>query len=147
MTPAQEFREARNWLAKHKRDPFLWLIILMTLTLATLNFGSNVVLWLAFPPSDATRAIAQWQLLPSVNIITGRTRILCKLPRGTYLFGYDLLVLPEVYDLPVLPEPTEDLWIRGIIAGWPETVGRICRDVVNGEWIWTFDNPNFKYLE
>ena len=127
MTPAREFREARDWLARHKRDPFLSLIILMTLTMATLHFGSNVILWRAFSPSDATRAIAQSQLLPRVNTITGRTRIFCKLPRGTYLFGYDLLVLPG--------------------EGRPETVGRICRDVVNGEWIWTFDNPNFKYLE
>jgi hypothetical protein len=35
---AQEFREARDWLKQHKRDSFLWLVIVMTLTVFTLNF-------------------------------------------------------------------------------------------------------------
>jgi hypothetical protein len=38
LTPAQEFREARDWLKQHKRDSFLWLVIVMTLTVFTLNF-------------------------------------------------------------------------------------------------------------
>jgi len=28
MTLAQDFREARDWFFQHKRDPFLWLVIL-----------------------------------------------------------------------------------------------------------------------
>ena len=120
MTPAQEFREARDWLAQHKRDPFLWLIILMTLTLFALNFGSNLILWSAFPPSDAKKAIGQ--VLPNGDVSIGRqTRILCKLPRGTYIFGYDFKMAIDGAD----------------------RLGRICRDVVSGGWVFAFDDAKF----
>src|SRR5262249_635127 len=49
LTPAQEFRETRDWLAQHKRDPFLWLAILMPLTLGAYNFGATIVLLSVFP--------------------------------------------------------------------------------------------------
>ena len=121
MTPAQEFREARDWLAQHKRDPFLWLIILMPLAFATLTIGVPAILMSAFPFSDARRTIGQ--ALPSGDLaITART--LCKLPRRTYIFGYDFKVKTD--------------------RGTKET-GRICRDVVNGGWVLAFDDP--KYLD
>ena len=83
MTPAQEFREARDWLSHHKRDPFLWLIILMTVAMFALNFGVLALLASAFPPSDAGRAIG---LTPPFAYL--ETRIYCKVPRGMHLFGY-----------------------------------------------------------
>ena len=124
MNPAQEFREARDWLAQHRRDPFFWLIILMALTMFTLNFGGIVILSSAFPFSDAKRAIGQ--VPPSVDMRIAQARTLCKLPRGTYLFGYDLLAIDQENR---------------------KNVGRICRDVANGRWVLAFDDPKFKYLE
>jgi hypothetical protein len=124
LTPAQEFREARDWLAQHKRDPFLWIIVLMTLTMFTHNFGGNVILSSTFPSSDAKRAIGH--VLPSADIRIVRTRPFCKSSRGTHIFGYEFGVKTD----------------EGL-----ENVGHICRDVVNGGWVLAFDNPKFKYLE
>jgi hypothetical protein len=112
LTPAQEFREARDWLVQHKRDPFLWLIILLPLTFATLTVGVPVILMSAFPFADAKRALGQD--LPSGYTAT-LPKTVCKLPRGTYIFGYDLAVKSE--------------------TGPPNILGRVCRDVVNGGWV------------
>jgi hypothetical protein len=38
LTLAQDFREARDWFVQHKRDPFLWLVILGPLALASIAF-------------------------------------------------------------------------------------------------------------
>jgi len=119
LTPAQEFREARDWLKQHKRDPFFWLIIVMTLTMFTLNFGGIVILSSAFPPADAIRAFGQ--VSPNVNLRIVETKTSCKLPRGTYLFGYDL----------------------GTDQG-DGRVARICRDILNGQWVWAFDDLESK---
>src|SRR5262245_7682960 len=89
LTPAQEFRETRDWLKQHKHDPFLWLIIVMPLTLFTLNFGGPAILSSAFPPTDGIRAFGQ--VASNVDVRVGSIKIPCKLPRGTYLFGYDLV--------------------------------------------------------
>jgi hypothetical protein len=118
LTPAQEFRETRDWLAQHKRDPFLWLIVLMPLTLAVINFGGSIVLASAFPPTDAKQAIEP--VSPSVRIAQIRI-FFCKLPHRTYIFGYDLVAKNE--------------------QGREMTVGRICRDIFNREWVWAFDDP------
>ena len=120
MTPAQEFREARDWLTQHRRDPYLWLIFLMTLAMFAFNFGGIAILGSAFPASDAQRAIGRG--LPSVDLKIGHYKIFCKLPRSAYLFGYNL-------------------------NADGKTVGRICRDIVNGGWVWTFDSPEFKKFE
>ena len=113
MRPDQEFREARDWLAQHKRDPFLWTIILMTLMFAALTVGVPAILLSVFPFSDAKRTIAQ--VLPSSDFVIVKTETLCKLPRGTYIFGYD-------FGVKIDPKKKK-------------TVGRICRDVINGGWV------------
>ena len=118
LTPAQEFRETRDWLAQHKRDPFLWLIILMPLTLAAINFGGSIGLASAFPRTDAKRAIER--VSPTVHIVEVRS-FFCKLPHGTYIFGYDLSATNE--------------------QGQEKIVGRICRDIFKGQWVWAFENP------
>jgi hypothetical protein len=110
LTPAQEFREARDWLKQHMRDPFLWLILVMTLTMFTLNFGGIVILSSTFPPADAIRAFGQ--VSPKVDLRIVQAKTWCNLPGGTYLFGYDL----------------------GTNQG-DGRVGRICRDILNGEWV------------
>jgi hypothetical protein len=46
---ARDLREAKDWLAQHKRDPFLWLVILGPLALAAITLWGAVV----FPPSAA----------------------------------------------------------------------------------------------
>jgi hypothetical protein len=121
LTPAQEFREVRDWLAQHKHDPFLWIAILMPLMFVMFTFGGNVI----FPPSDAKRAIAK--VLPSdadIRFIKNNV-FFCQSSRGKYLFGYDF-------------------WMR---TDEGVEYGRICRDIVNGGWVLAFDNPKFKYLE
>jgi hypothetical protein len=83
LTLAQEFREARAWFAQHKRDPFLWLVILGPLTLATITpwWGPFV-----FPPSDAIGAIRQ--VVPNADVALFANEF-PKCRGQTYIFGYD----------------------------------------------------------
>jgi len=119
MTPAQQLREARDWLKQHKHDPYLWVIIVTTLTMFTIEFGNPAILSLAFTPADAIRAFGQ--VAPNVETRIGSAKIPCKLPRGAYLFGYDLV---------------------GVQNGNQGTgrIGRICRDIRNREWVRAFDS-------
>src|SRR5262245_11961687 len=117
LTPAQEFIEARAWLKQNKHDPFLGVIIVMTLTMFTFNFGNPAILSSAFPPADAIRAFGQ--VASNVDLGVGSTKIPCNLPRGTYLFGYDLVVVQN-----------------GKGTG---RIGRICRDILNREWVRALD--------
>ena len=106
MTLAQEFREARAWFAQHKRDPFLWLVILGPLTFATITPW-----WwpFVFPPSDAILAISQ--VLPNTEMASPNmlSKSFPKCGEQTYIFGYEF------------------------IAG--KDFGRACRDIVNGGWV------------
>jgi len=85
----------------------------MPLTLAVINIGG---LYLAsrFPRTDATQAIES--VSPSVKIT--EVKRFCRLPHGTYIFGYDLEAINE--------------------QGQEEKVGRICRDILNRQWVWAF---------
>ena len=116
MTLAQDFREARDSFVQHKRNPFLWLIMLGPLTLAAINFWGLFV----FPPSDAIRAVSQ--ILPS-NHTRVAPKNFPKCDEQKYIFGYDFDVANDV----------------GKISG----VGRVCRDIVNGGWVVDVD-PNYK---
>jgi hypothetical protein len=107
LTLAQEFKEARAWFAQHKRDPFLWLVILGPLTLAAITpwWGEFV-----FPPSDAIRAISQ--VRPNTEMmLPGQVfpRHFPKCGEQTYIFGYEF------------------------VSG--KDFGRACRDIVNGGWV------------
>jgi len=90
---------------------FLWVIIVMTLTMFTFNFGNLAIFSSAFPPADAIRAFGQ--VASNVDLGVGSTKIPCKPPRSTYLFGYDLVGMQN-----------------GQGTG---RVGRICRDILNRE--------------
>jgi len=109
LTLAQDFREARDWLLQHKRDPFLWLIVLGSLTFPAINFWGLVV----FPPSDALRAISQ--ALPNSEMSVGPKNF-PKCNGQTYIFGYDF----------------------GTLALHLNFV-RACRDIVNGGWVVDID--------
>jgi hypothetical protein len=109
LTLAQEFREARDWFAQHKRDPFLWLVILGPLTFAAITFWGYVV----FPPSGAIRAINQ--VLPNIEVMV-EPRNFPKCSGQTYIFGYDF------------GTPTWDTRVD------PRS-GRVCRDIINGGWV------------
>lgn len=116
---AQELRETKDWFAQHKRDPFLWMIILGPLTLATITFWWVVV----FPPSDALQAIRQ--VLPNAGVaLAPKYFPSCRAKR--YIFGYDF-------------------GIRTDGRTHVEDIGRVCRDVINGGWVLAIDNPRFKY--
>jgi hypothetical protein len=117
---AQDFREAKDWLAQHKRDPFLWLVILGPLALATINFWGLVV----FPPSDSIRALRQ--VLPNADVAFGPKNFpSCRGKK--YIFGYDFAISTD--------------------GGPYQELGLTCRDVVNGGWVLAIDNPKFKYLQ
>ena len=105
MTLAQDFREARDWFAQHKRDPFLWLVILGPLVLASITFWGLIV----FPLSDAEKTIRQ--VLPGVDI-SFRQKHFPKCKGQTYLFGYEFWSLHSHHDH-----------------------GNVCRDVFNGGWV------------
>jgi hypothetical protein len=117
---AQEFREAKDWLAQHKRDPFLWLVILGPLALAAATLWGAVV----FPPSDAIGAIKQ--VLPKADVVLQQQQNFPSCRAKKYVFGYDLRIRTD---------------------SGPYESGRICRDVINGGWVLAIDNPKFKYLE
>jgi len=82
LTLAQDFRETKDWFAQHKRDPFLWLIILGPLVFASITFWGVIV----FPPSDAEKAIRQ--VLPAANVSFGPKNF-PKCQGQTYIFGYE----------------------------------------------------------
>jgi hypothetical protein len=118
MTPAQDFREARDWFLQHKRDPFLWLIILGPLTFFAINMWGLLV----FPPSGAIRAINQ--VLPNTEVQVGPKNF-PKCSGRTYSFGYD-------FGFFHIGRGPEDL-----------TTGRVCRDIVKGVWVVDID-PKYK---
>ena len=68
---------------EHKRDPFLWLIILGPLTMVAITFGGVLL----FPPSDAMRAVSQ--VLPNADMGPMRPNYFPKCGGQTYIFGYD----------------------------------------------------------
>jgi hypothetical protein len=105
------FSELRDWLAEWKRDSpvSFWVAILLPWVYAVISIGVPVTLVSAFPFSDARRVLA---LPPEVGPIT--TRMTCKLPSGSYIFGYELVVNSE----------KEQMYF-----------GRVCRDVVKGAWV------------
>jgi hypothetical protein len=109
LTLVQEFREARAWFAQHKRDPFLWLVILGPLTFAAINFWGFFV----FPPSDAIRAINQ--VLPNADMYFKPTNF-PKCSGKTYIFGYNF-----------------GMRIRSLSS--LDDAGRACRDIINGGWV------------
>jgi len=107
LTLAQDYREARDWFVQHRRDPFLWLVILGPLTLAAITpwWGAFV-----FPPSDAIRAISQ--VLPNIEMVLPKNVLPKNFPKcgeQTYFFGYDFSSGTDF--------------------------GRACRDIVNGGWV------------
>jgi hypothetical protein len=83
LTPPQDFTEARDWFVEHKRDPFLWLIILGPLTMVAITFGGVLL----FPPSDAVRAVSQ--VLPNADMGSMGPNYFPKCGGQTYIFGYN----------------------------------------------------------
>jgi hypothetical protein len=117
LTFAQDFIEARDWFVQHKRDPFLWLVILGPLVFASITFWGLVV----FPPSDAVGAIGQ--VLPSADVSLFAPKNFPKCRGQTYIFGYDF----------------------GIRTDHDQDTGRVCRDVANVGWVVDV-NPKSKQL-
>ena len=109
----QEFSELRDWLAEWKRDnPFsFWVAVLLPWLYAVISIGVPATLIPAFPFSDTRRVLS---LPPEVGAMA--TRIPCKLPNGSYIFGYELVARISE------KEPLKYF-------------GRACRDVVKGGWV------------
>ena len=64
-----------------------------------------------------------WASFPNVALRIRNAKTPCQLPRGTYLFGYDLNVRTDQGE---------------------GNFGRICRDILNGGWVWAFDDLDKK---
>jgi hypothetical protein len=107
LTLAQDFKEAKDWFVQHKRDPFLWLVILGPLVLASITFWGLFV----FPPSDAIGAIRQ--VVPGADVSIAEPKNFPKCRGQTYVFGYDF----------------------GIRTDHDQDTGRVCRDVISGGWV------------
>jgi hypothetical protein len=114
LPPNKEFSELRDWFAEWKRDNPLsfWVAILLPWVYAVISIGVPATLISAFPFSDARQALT---LPPEVGALS-HTRIICKLPSGSYIFGYELVIYRS--------EKNPLMYF-----------GRVCRDVVKGGWV------------
>ena len=123
MTPAEEFREYRDWFTHNKRDPLLWIAILLPWMFATITVGVPAILVSAFPYSDAEKALPVLRR-PDVGAFGHKTT--CTLPQGTYIFGYDIAVKTD----------------KGLLKPF----GRVCRDVVKGGWVFVAAQDDGRYI-
>ena len=113
MTPTEEFNELRDWFARKKREPAFWVAVLLPWLFAIFTVEVPTILMTAFPFSDAKKTL---QILQTSDVGVWHYRVGCKLPQGTYVFGYDLSMKPYNDEVPF-------------------HFGRVCRDVVQGGWI------------
>jgi len=87
-------------------------MLLLPWVYATTSIAVPAILASAFPFSDAEQTL-QSTLPPSLVTIDIKT--ICKLPSGTYIFGYDVAVKDE--------------------QGKAKYYGRVCRDLIKGGWV------------
>jgi hypothetical protein len=118
MTHTDEFSELKSWFAQEKRDPAFWVAILLPWLFAIFIVGVPAVLITAFPFSDAQKTLQP--ILQASDASVWHHRVGCKLPQGTYIFGYDVSVKPRNNNA-------------------PPYFGRVCRDVVKGGWVFAKD--------
>src|SRR5215475_7046654 len=113
MTAAEEFSELRDWFAQWKRDnPFsFWTAIVLPWLFAMGTVGLPAAFVTAFPFADAENSVRQ--ILQRSDVGTFHYKIVCKIPQGTYLFGYELTVATD------------------------GAFGRACRDIVRGSWVFS----------
>jgi len=112
LTAVDECKEWRDWFSSQKHDPSFWVAVLLPVAFGVVFGVGPTVLSIAFPFADARRFLQP--VLPITAPATIYPQIVCKLPSGTYLFGYD--VFARSYD------PGSYL-------------GRVCRDIRNDRWI------------
>jgi hypothetical protein len=111
MSSTEEFGGLREWFAQWKQDNPLtfWVALLLPWVFAIVSVAVPATLISAFPFSDAKQSL---NLPAGVEAVA--TKSTCKLPSGTYIFGYELAAKNE----------------QGKLVEF----GRICRDVINGGW-------------
>jgi hypothetical protein len=114
MTQVSEFGELKDRFAREKREPAFWVAVLLPWVFAIFTIGVPATLITAFPSSDAKKTLEP--ILQRSDVGVWHYRILCKLPQGTYIFGYDLSVRPYNDEAPT-------------------HFGRVCRDVVKRDWV------------
>jgi len=90
---------------------------------ATSTIGVPAILVSAFPYSDAKKALP---VLRRSDVGAFGPKTACKLPQGTYIFGYDVAV--QVSDKATKP------------------FGRVCRDVVKGGWVFVAAQDDGRYI-
>jgi hypothetical protein len=112
MPPAEEFSDLRDWFAREKREPAFWVAIILPWVFAIFTIGVPAALVTAFPFSDAKKTLP---ILQRSDVLSSHYKVICKLPQGTYFFGYDL-------------------WMKLDKADGVASRLRVCRDV-NGGWV------------
>jgi hypothetical protein len=114
LTPAEECKEWRDWFSDQKRDPAFLVAILGPVACAVVFGVIPTILTIAFPFGDARQSLQS--VVPMTAPVTIYPQMVCKLPSGTYLFGYDVFARSR--------DPGSYL-------------GRVCRDIRNERWIFS----------
>ena len=123
MTPLEEYREVKGWIAAHRRDPFLWLVLLLPLVFAGGAAVSNMVLPAVFSYKDALSTIINLRNLGLVGVVINGSKLPCE-AHGMKIYGYSISANIDQ-------------------VGQNSSGGRICWDIFKSRWEWEFNNPRF----
>jgi hypothetical protein len=111
---SNEFSVLKSWFAQEKREPAFWVAVVLPWLFVLFTIVVPAILMTAFPSSDAKKTLQP--ILQRTDVGVLRYRVGCTLPQGAYIFGYDLSVNPNSNNNQTY-------------------FGRVCRDVVNGGWV------------
>ena len=123
MTPLEEYREVKGWIAAHRRDPFLWLVLLLPFVFAGGAAVSNMVLPAVFSYKDALSTIINLRNLGLMGVVISGSKSPCE-AHGMKIYGYSISANIDQ-------------------VGQNSSGGRICWDIFKSRWEWEFNNPRF----
>jgi hypothetical protein len=118
MTLAEEYRETRDWIVAHRRDPFLWgtALLLAFLVMGTIIGG---VLPKVFSHVEARDTIAKL----GFKVVGIKSQFLCR-AHGLKVYGYAFQTGTD---------NTDENY----------STGKICWDMSKHRWEWVFDRSQF----
>ena len=119
MTLAEEYRETRDWIVAHRRDPFLWgtALLLAFLVMGTIIGGA--VLPKVFSHVEARDTIAKL----GFKVVWIESQFPCR-AHGLKVYGYAFRT--------GLDNSDENY-----------SNGKICWDMSKHRWEWVFDRSQF----
>ena len=119
MTLAEEYRETRDWIVAHRRDPFLWGTALLLAFLVMGTIIGGVVLPKVFSYVEARDTIAKL----GFKVVGIKSQFLCR-AHGLKVYGYAFQTGPD---------NTDENY----------STGKICWDMSKHRWEWVFDRSQF----